>query len=116
MAKKILIVDDDLNDLETMKLVLQKEKYSVQTADNGADAIDLIGKNKPDLILIDIKMPTLSGYDLLRLLRERLNHHVKIAYVSIVPKSQVDLTDIEGFIQKPFMPASLIKEVKRILK
>jgi len=116
MVKKILIIDDDMNDLETMKLVLEKEKYDVQTADNGADALDLVRNDKPDLILIDIKMPTLSGYDLLRLLRERLNHHVKIAYVSIVLKSDVDLTDIEGFVQKPFMPAGLIKEVKRILK
>ena len=116
MGKKILIVDDDLNDLNTMKIVLEKEKYSVDIADNGADALDLIKSNQPDLILIDIRMPTLSGYDLLRLLRERLNHHVKIAYVSIVHKSDVDLTDIDGFIQKPFMPANLVKEVKRVLK
>lgn len=116
MAKKILIVDDDVNDLETMKLILEKEKYSVCTADNGGDALDSIKENKPELILIDIKMPTLSGYDLLRLLRERLNHKVKMIYVSIIPKSDVDLRDIDGFIQKPFMPASLIKEVKRVLK
>ena len=116
MVKKILIVDDDLSDLETMKIVLEKENYNVETADNGADALDLIKKDRPDMILIDIKMPTLSGYDLLRLLRERLNHHVKIAYVSIIPRSDVDLTDIDGFVQKPFMPANLIKEAKRILK
>ena len=116
MVKKILIVDDDLNDLETMKIVLEKEKYDIEVADNGADALDIIKKNKPDLILLDIKMPTLSGYDLLRLLRERLNHKVKMIYVSIVPKSDVDLSDIDGFIQKPFMPSGLIKEVKKVFK
>jgi len=116
MVKKILIVDDDLNDLETMKIVLQKEKYEIETADNGADALDIISADKPDAILIDIKMPTLSGYDLLRLLRERLNHKVKMIYVSIVPKTDVDLGDIDGFVQKPFMPAKLISEVKRVLK
>ena len=116
MAKKILIIDDDLNDLETMRLVLEKDKYDVQTADNGADALDIVMKDKPDAILIDIKMPTLSGYDLLRLLRERLNHKVKMLYVSAVPRKDVDLEDIDGFIQKPFMPASLIKEVKKVLK
>jgi len=116
MAKKILIIDDDVNDLETMKLVLQKEKYTVMGADNGADALDLIKKDKPDAILLDIKMPTLSGYDLLRLLRERLNHKVKMIYVSIVPKQDVDLSDIDGFVQKPFMPSGLIKEVKKVLK
>ena len=116
MVKKILIIDDDSNDLETMKLVLEKEKYNVLAVDNGATALDIIQKDKLNLILIDIKMPTLSGYDLLRLMRARLNHHVKIAYVSIVPKSDVDMADIDGFIQKPFMPAGLIKEVKRLLK
>lgn len=116
MVKKILIVDDDLNDLETMKIVLQKEKYNIETADNGADALDIIKKEKPDLILLDIKMPTLSGYDLLRLLRERLNHKVKMIYVSIVPRKEVDMDDIDGFVQKPFMPANLIKEVKGVLK
>jgi len=86
MAKKILIIDDDLNDLETMRMVLEKEKYTIMTADNVADALDTIKKEKPELIIIDIKMPTLSGYDLLRLLRERLNHKVKMIYASIVPK------------------------------
>ncbi len=116
MVKKILVIDDDSNDLDTMKLILEKAKYQVSTSDNGADALDLIMGDKPHLILIDIKMPTLSGYDLLRLMRQRLNHHVKIAYVSIVPKSTVDLTDIDGFIQKPFMSVSLLKEVNRLLK
>jgi DNA-binding response OmpR family regulator len=116
MFKKILIIDDDINDLETIKLVLEKENYDVKTSDNGADALDLIKNEKPDLVLIDIKMPTLSGYDLLRLLRERLNHKVKMIYVSIIPQSDVDLRDIDGFIQKPFMPANLLKEVKRVLK
>ena len=116
MVKKILIIDDDLNDLETMKIVLEKEKYHVEVADNGSDALELTRSEKPDLILIDIKMPTLSGYDLLRLLRERLNHKVKMIYVSIVPKSDVDLSDIDGFVQKPFIPVGLIKEVKKVLK
>ncbi|MEK6885564.1 MAG: response regulator [Nanoarchaeota archaeon] len=116
MAKTILIIDDDINDTETMKLVLEKEKYKILTADNGADALDCIKDNRPDAILLDIKMPTLSGYDLLRLLRERLNHKVKMIYVSIIPKCDVDLRDIDGFVQKPFMPANLIKEVKKALK
>ena len=116
MAKKILVIDDDLNDLETIKIILEKEKYNIETADNGADALDLIKKYKLNLVLIDIKMPTLSGYDLLRLLRESLDHHVKMMYVSIVPKIDVDLSDIDGFVQKPFMPSNLIKEVKKVLK
>jgi CheY-like chemotaxis protein len=116
MATKILIVDDDFNDLQSMKAVLDKAKYLVFTATNGAQAMDLVNENKFDLILMDIQMPTLSGYDLLRLLRERINHNSKMAYVTIVPKKNVDLRNIDGFIQKPFNNPDFLKTVKEILK
>lgn len=115
MKKKILVVDDDSSDLALIKKSLEKD-YDVELATNGAEAIDFINNIKFNLILIDIKMPTLSGYDLLRLMRERLDHKVKMIYVSIVPKKSVDLKDVDGFVQKPFSPAILLKEVKKILK
>lgn len=115
-GKKVLVVDDEFSDLETIKTVLLKEGYDVETATNGAQALDILRNIKPDLCLIDIRMPTLSGYDLLRILRERLNHKVKMVYVSIVPKQDVDMSDIDGFIQKPFSPESLISTVKKVMK
>ena len=115
MAKKILIVDDDPEDLETMKSVLEKEGYEVTTTENGAEAMDAIEEDKFDLILLDIQMPTLSGYDLLRLLRQRLNGSTKIIYVTIVPRKEVDMKNIEGFIQKPFNSRDLVVQIKKIL-
>jgi CheY-like chemotaxis protein len=112
MAKKILVVDDEFSDLETIKSVLEKNKYNVDTATNGAQVMDILAeKNGYNLILIDIKMPTLSGYDLLRLLKERA-HHTKLAFISIVPENEVELDDVDGFIQKPFTPDSLLKIVR----
>jgi CheY-like chemotaxis protein len=113
---RILVIDDDSEDLEAIESVLTTQKYSVVTCNNGAKAFDILKKDGFDLIMIDIKMPTLSGYDLLRLLREKLNHKVKMIYVTIVPKKEVDLDDIDGFVQKPFSPGVLIKEVKKVLK
>ncbi|MFH1682592.1 MAG: response regulator [Candidatus Woesearchaeota archaeon] len=115
MMKKILIVDDEPEDLETMKTILEKEGYIVTTAADGIEALDLLIGNGFDLILLDIKMPALSGYALLRLLREKLNHNVKLGYVSIVPKKEVNLADCDGFIQKPFSPTLFLAEVKKIL-
>jgi len=115
MVKKILVVDDDVEDLETMKTILEKEGYEVVIALKGVEALELITDNGFDLVLIDIKMPTLSGYDILRLLRERMNHDVKMVYVSIVPEKEVVRNDVDGFIQKPFSPESLLKEVKKVL-
>jgi CheY-like chemotaxis protein len=115
MPKKILVVDDSFEDLEQMKAVLEKAGYSVKAATNGAEALDVLRADGFELILIDIKMPTLSGYDLLRLLRERLNHNSKMVYVSIVPKKEVAMDDVDGFVQKPFNEKSLLAEIKRVL-
>ena len=112
---KILIVDDDVEDLEVIKTILIKDGHETVEAGDGAEALDLIKQNEFEMILIDIQMPTLSGYDLLRLMRESLNHKVKMVYVTIVPKEEVNMEDIDGFVQKPFSPESLSSEVKRVL-
>ena len=112
---KILIVDDDFDDLESMKEILEEKKHKVKIATNGAQAMDLLQTDKFDLFLIDVKMPTLSGYDLARLIRSKKNGSAKIIFVSIVPKQEVAMDEVDGFIQKPFDPDNLIKAVKKIL-
>lgn len=98
-----------------MKSVLEKEGCEVVIAENGAEAIEALKSDGFQLALIDVKLPTLSGYDLLRLLRERLNHKVKMIYVSIVPEQEVDMDDIDGFIQKPFSPESFLSKINEVL-
>ncbi len=112
---KILIVDDKSEDLNTMKTLLENKGYAIETASDGTKALTILTKNKFDLILIDILMPGLSGYDLLRLIREKLNHNAILVYVSIVPKQEIDMTDVDGFIQKPFSPESLLSGIKKAL-
>ena len=117
MEKKgILIVDDDKEDREEIKDLLLKNGYKVLTSKNGAEALDVVSECACDLILIDIQMPTLSGYDLMRILKEKVENKISLAYITIVPKSQVDISEVDGFIQKPFSSESLLKEVKRILE
>jgi DNA-binding response OmpR family regulator len=112
---KVLVVDDDFEDLTAMKSVLEANKFKVSIATNGAQAIDLSHGQDFDLFLIDVKMPTLSGYDLVRLLREKHNGSAKIIFVSIVPKKEVENSQVDGFVQKPFSPSDLVSEVKRVL-
>ena len=116
MSKKILIVDDDSSDLDKMKSILCIEKYSVVGVSDSSAALDKLKKDKFDLILLDILMPGLSGYDLLRLMREKFNSQLELVFVSIVPKNEVDLTGSDGFIQKPFSSKSLLSEIKKSLK
>jgi len=111
--KKILVVDDEFKDLDKMKNLLEAEGYDVVTATNASKALDTLSGNTYSMVLIDIKMETVSGYDLLRLLREKLNHHIPMLFVTIVLKEEVDISDVDGFIQKPFTTESFIKEVNR---
>ena len=115
MAKHVLVVDDEQEDLNIMKGILEKEGYEVATATNGADALDHLTGDNVDLILIDIRMPTLSGYEILRLMREKVNHKSKMVFVSIVPEKEVNMEGTDGFIQKPFSPDTFMNKVKEVL-
>ena len=116
MGGKVLIVDDNAEDLEKMKSLVESAGHEVVTASDGASALDALNEGGFDGILIDIKMPTLSGYDLLRLMREKVNGKIKLAYVSIVPKDEVDMDGIDGFIQKPFSDGEFLKKVNDCLE
>ena len=115
VKKKIMIVDDDSEDLNTMKTLLEKEGYKVVGVNDGSQALDKLTADGFSLIMIDIQMPTLTGYDLLRLMREKINHDAKMIYVSIVPEKEVNMNDVDRFIQKPFSPESFLKTVKKVV-
>ena len=116
MKKRILIVDDEFDDLLSMKAILEKEGYCVTTVTNGERALDILRSTKQDLVLIDILMPGLSGYEVLALIKEKINHNIKMLYISIVPKKEVDLNGSNGFIQKPFSPKVLLSKVRSGLR
>ncbi|MBT3416909.1 response regulator [Candidatus Woesearchaeota archaeon] len=116
MVKKILVVDDSMEDMDKIRVMLSDEECEIFSVDNGADAIDLAGEEEIDLVLLDIKMPTLSGYDLARLLRERYDGSFKIIYSSIIPQKEANMESVDGFIQKPFSKETLIHQIKGALE
>ena len=67
---KILIVEDDYNLLTTLKYNLQKDGYDVTTAIDGAEAVETARKEKPDLIILDIMLPKINGFEVCRILRK----------------------------------------------
>ena len=114
--KQILLVDDDRSDLDHMTSILKKDGFEVTSVDNGVLAYDLLEKKSFDLILIDVKMPSLSGYDFLRLCRAKINHDCPMVFVSVVKKAEVDLKEIDGFIQKPFSDEKFLSVVHKFIK
>lgn len=114
--KTVLIIDDQKDDMETMDLILKKAGYDVLTSCDFSEACTKLDNKKVDLILLDILMPSLSGYDILRILKQKQNRNIPVVFVSIKPEKEVDMSNADGFVQKPFYPDSLTNEVNKILK
>ena len=116
MAKKILVVDDEPDIRNSVKLILEKEGYEVATAVNGDDCLKKLTKSKPDLILLDIMMPGTPVREVVKKIKGS-----KIAYLSVVRTSEAEKeqllksSNIVDFIQKPFDIKDLIKRVKKIV-
>jgi len=120
--KKIMVVDDDVYISKIVKTILEKEGYKVVGAENGKTCLDLLNKQKFDLIILDVVMPGMSGWDVLtEILRTKKEYKNKIIFLSVVDISEgKKYTLIKGgvidYIIKPFNVDDFIKKVKRALK
>lgn len=120
MAEKILIIDDDVDTLKLVGLMLQKQGYQIVASNNGPQGIIQAEKELPDLILLDIMMPEIDGYEVSRRLRANpLTANIPI--LMFTAKSQLDdkVTGFEAgaddYLTKPTHPAELSAHVKALL-
>jgi len=117
---KILVVDDQEDILQTTALVLTKGGYEVATASNGYRAIEAASRMRPDLILLDIEMPRMDGWEALRLLRlGDTTRDIPVAMFSILfdlsEKVRALKYGAQDYITKPFSMEELLARVERIL-
>lgn len=120
MAEKILIIDDDLDTLKLVGLMLQKQGYQIIASNNGAQGITQAEKEGPDLILLDVMMPEIDGYEVAKRLRANpLTANIPI--LMFTAKTQLD-DKVSGFesgaddyLTKPTHPAELSSHVKALL-
>ena len=75
MAKKVLIVEDDGNIAELLHLYLEKEGFETQVAGDGGKGVELFRSFQPDLVLLDIMLPVMDGWGVLKKIREHPRHH-----------------------------------------
>jgi CheY-like chemotaxis protein len=120
MAEKILIIDDDLDTLRLVGLMLQKQGYQIVAANNGAQGLEKANEEYPDLILLDVMMPEMDGYEVARRLRQNPKTN-KIPILMFTAKSQLD-DKVSGFesgaddyLTKPTHPTELHAHVKALL-
>jgi len=120
MAEKILIIDDDKDTLNLVGLMLQRQGYDISTAANGTQGLAKALEVRPDLILLDVMMPDMDGYEVARRLR---NNPLTIAIpiLMFTAKSQLDdkVTGFEvgadDYLTKPTHPAELQGHIKTLL-
>jgi two-component system alkaline phosphatase synthesis response regulator PhoP len=118
--KKILVVDDEVDLVETVRFPLEMEGYHVLVSYNGEDALNQARKENPDLILLDLMLPKLDGYKVCRLLKfdERYKH---IPILMLTAKTQEKdkvlglETGADEYITKPFEMDYLMEKVKAYL-
>ncbi len=117
-VSKIMIVDDDSNICELLRLYLEKEGFATVIAHNGTIALDLFAKEAPDLILLDVMMPELDGWQVCREVRKKSNCPI----IMLTAKSEVfdKVLGLElgadDYITKPFEAKEVVARVKAVLR
>jgi len=120
MTEKILIVDDDLDTLRLVGLMLQRQGYQISAATNGQQGLEKAFSEDPDLILLDVMMPDMDGYEVTRRLRQNPST-VETPILMFTAKSQLDdkvigfEVGVNDYLTKPTHPSELQARVKTLL-
>ena len=116
----ILIADDEPNIVAALEFLLERNGYEVIIARNGEEALEMVERRVPDMVLLDIMMPVRSGYEVCRRVRERADwRHIKIIMLSAKGRdaevSKGLATGADLYVIKPFSPADLLARIKDLL-
>ncbi len=120
MAKKILIADDEPNIVVSLEFLMKQQGYEVKVAQNGEEALRAVAEFGPDLILLDVMMPRMSGYDLCQRVRENPAWQgIKIVMLSAkgrdIEVKKGIAVGADAYVTKPFATKDLIAKVQELL-
>ncbi len=121
MPKEILIVDDEPNVVVSIQFLMEQQGYKVMTAERGEDALDLIYQYKPDLVLLDIMLPGIDGYEVCEIIRLNPDFRdIKIVFLTAKGR-EVEIAKglalgADAYITKPYSNAALVAKVKELLE
>ncbi|MEK7375678.1 MAG: response regulator [Candidatus Margulisiibacteriota bacterium] len=118
--KNILIVEDVEDHLEIVKLILEQHNYSILTATNGKEGLLSVQKNKPSLIILDVMLPEMNGYEVCKAIRNDESIKGTPVIMLSVRSNQEDIeagyaSGANEYMTKPFNLEELIKKVKKHL-
>jgi DNA-binding response OmpR family regulator len=115
---RVLIVDDDRPSLKMTAFLLKEEGYAVLTAENGQDALRLIDEKAPDLLILDVMMPGLDGWEVTKRLRRTTNLPIIILSAKGETSDRVYGLDLgaDDYLAKPFEPSELLARVRSVMR
>ena len=121
MTKKILVIDDEPHLVEILENRLKANRYRVVTAVTAQAGLEMVEREKPDLILLDILMPDMDGYQVLRKLKEQPETKIIPVMMLTVKKWSEDiqkamLGGAVDYLVKPFDPVILIQKIRKAMK
>lgn len=120
MVKRVVIIDDEVDFANLLKVQLEKKKFSVFVANAGVEGIKLVKKEKPDIVLLDIMMPKMSGWEVCSKLKSGADtKEIPIIFLTArtddISRS-MGLKGADGYIEKPFDPVALIKQINKLIE
>lgn len=117
-----MIVDDEENMVELVRAILEKEGFEIISAYSGKECLEKLKEVKPDLILMDIMMPGITGKETVKKIRENpKTKDIKVIFLTVVRLSEIGREELKelkavDYITKPFENKDLVERVKRALK
>ena len=120
MKHKIMIVDDEPDVVDAVRTMLEAEGYEVLSAYSGKECLQKLKNEKVDLILLDIRMPVMDGWEVLRQLKEKgITNHTKVVMLTAVLQIGEDIFGLQDvvtdYIRKPFSRENLLGSIKKAL-
>ena len=120
-AKYIVYVEDDARTVDLVKIVLRREGYVVTGAANGREGLKLIAEVKPDLVLLDLMMPDMDGWEVYQTLRAQDATRDLPVIIITAKAASIDkvlglhIAKVNDYITKPFAPNDLVQAVRKVL-
>lgn len=114
----ILVVDDEPRIRDLVRMNLEMERYSVIEASNGVEALDQLRENLPDLVMLDVMMPEMDGFETLRAIREVSTVPVVMLTVRQSEQDRIHGLDLgaDDYLAKPFSPRELLSRIHALLR
>jgi len=114
---KVLVVDDERDTLDLIDLTLRTAGYDIHLANSGAESLEMLRSNNFDIVLLDIMMPDISGFDVLRTLNEEMDNHPPIIFLTAksMPEDRQEGMELgaDDFLAKPVTRGSLLDTIKK---